>query len=134
MPVKSLLVTAAATAASSLVLINAPIGSAAPSCPPLPAKERVAGYVWLNKQLTVYWKVQCEAAAAAGPRLYARKVHLSSSDPAVVAKWLSSHADVNSDLEFVAGTNPVGLKLMRPRIRAFLYDAILTGFHVRGKP
>jgi hypothetical protein len=134
MSVKPLFIAAVTTALSALVLTAVPIATAAHSCPPMPAKERVSGYVWLNKQLSVYWKVQCEGAAAAGPRLFATRVHISSSDPTVVARWLASHADISSDLDFVAGTNPIGLKLMRPRIRGFLYDALLTGFRVRGKP
>jgi hypothetical protein len=131
MSLKSLFI---APTIAALALVVAPVAASLPSCPPLPAKERVGGYVWLNKQLSVYWKVRCEGAAAAGPRLFAKRAHISSSDPAVVARWLSSHADVNSDLEFVAGTNPIGLKVMRPRIRGLLYDALLTGFRARGKP
>jgi hypothetical protein len=126
-------VASAAAFSAGLALTSAPALAGARTCPPLPTKERVAGYATLNKQLTAYWKLQCQAAAQAGPRRYAQKLHIPS-DPVTVAKWLSVHADVSSALAFVAGTNPVGLRLMRPRIHGFLYDAILTGFRLRGAP
>jgi hypothetical protein len=125
--------TTLAAGASVFALAAAPVAVAAPSCPPLPAKERVQGYAWLNKGLSVEWKVLCSSAAAAGPRLYATKAHISSN-PVTVARWMSSHLDSNNVLDAITGTNPVGLRLMRPRIRGFLYDAFLTGFRVRGKP
>ena len=115
-------VATAATPPAGSTLV-APVANAASACQLPPASYRS------NPTKAGLWLASCLVAKKLGPRQMARNLHVSSSDPASVARRYATL--------YVQTPN---FRALAPRVggkataKTILYNGCMAGFRARGRP